>query len=105
VSEVVCFKGCISRCAVKSSGVWEATHPFISGLPPGDTLNGVFYDMSSCMHQTVFSWLPRVMSGHRCIEFYMARTVMFIVDVSSHNQIYGEHTISMGMKYPTFLTC
>jgi hypothetical protein len=71
VSEVVCFKGCISRCVVKSSGVWEATHLFTSGLPPGVTLNGVFYNMSSCTHRTVCSWLPRVMSGHRCIEFYM----------------------------------
>jgi hypothetical protein len=70
--EVVCFKGCISRCAVKSSGVWEATHPFTSGLPPGVTPNGVFYNMPSCMHQKGCSWLPRFMSGHRCIEFYMA---------------------------------
>jgi hypothetical protein len=35
---------------VKSSGVWEATHPFTSGLPPGVTLNSVFYNMSSCTH-------------------------------------------------------
>jgi hypothetical protein len=40
----VTFKGCISRCAVKSSGVWEATHLFTSRLPPGVTLNGVFYN-------------------------------------------------------------
>ncbi len=53
VDEVVCFKGCISRCAVKSSGVWEATHLFTSGLHPGVTLNGVFYNMSSCTHWTV----------------------------------------------------
>ncbi len=103
VDEVVCFKGCISRCVVKSFGVWEETHPFTSGLPPGIMLNGVFYDTSSCMHQTVCSWLPRVKSGHRCIEFYMAWTAMFIVDVLSHNQIYGEDVILMGMKYPTNL--
>ncbi len=78
VDVVVCFKGCISRCVVKSSGVWEATHPFASGLPPGVMLNGLFYNTSSCMHQAVCSWLPRVMSGHRCIEVYMAWTVMFI---------------------------
>ncbi len=71
VDEVVCFNGCIYGCAVKSSGVWEATHPFTSGLPPGVTFNGIFYNASSCTHQTVCSWLPRVMSGHRCIEVYM----------------------------------
>jgi hypothetical protein len=27
---------------VKSSGVWEATQQFTSGLPPGDMLNGKF---------------------------------------------------------------
>jgi hypothetical protein len=43
------------------------------------------------------------MSGHRCIEFYMARTVMFIVDVSSHNQFYGEDIILMDIKYTTYL--
>jgi len=31
---------------VKSSGVWEATHPITYGLPPGDMLNGVFYNTS-----------------------------------------------------------
>ena len=31
---------------VKSSGVWEATHLFTSGLPPRVTLNGVFYNTS-----------------------------------------------------------
>ncbi len=103
VDEVVCFKGCISRCAVKSSGVWEVTHPFTSGLPLGVTLNGIFYNTSSCMHQTVFSWLPRVMSRHRCIEVYMAWTVVFIVDVLSHNQIYGEDVILMGVKSVTYL--
>ncbi len=105
VSEVECFKGCISRCVVKSSGVWKVTHPFTSGLPLGVTLNNVFYNTSSCTHQTVCSWLLRVMSGHRCIEIYMVRTVMFIVDVLSHNKIYGEHVILMGMKYPTYLIC
>jgi hypothetical protein len=105
VGEVVCFKGCISRCAVKSSGVWEATHSFTSRLPPGVTLIGFFYHISFCMHRTVCSWMPRVMSRHRCIEFYMARTVMFIVDILSHNQIYGEDAILMGMKYATFLSC
>jgi hypothetical protein len=72
VDEVVCFKGCISRCAVKYFGVWETTHPFTSGLHPGVTLNHIFYNMSSCMHRTVCSWLSRVMSGHRCIGFYKA---------------------------------
>ena len=32
-----CFKGCISRNAVKSSVILEATRQFISGLPPGVT--------------------------------------------------------------------
>ncbi len=41
------------------------------------------------------------MSGHRCIEVYMAWTVIFIVDVLSHNQIYGEDDILMGVKYAT----
>ncbi len=103
VDEVVCFKGCISRCAVKSSGVWKATHPFASGLPPGVTLNGIFYNMFSCMHQADCSWLLRDMSGHRCIEVYMAWSVMFIVDVLSHNQIYGKDVILMGVKYATYL--
>ncbi len=103
VGEVVCFKGCISTCAVKSPGVWEVTHSFTSRLPPGVTLNGVFYTTSSCTHWKVCSWLPRVMSGHRCIEFYIAWTVILIVDVLSHNQIYGEDIILMGMKYPTYL--
>ncbi len=49
MSEGMCFKGCFSGCAVKSSGVWEATLPFTPGLPPGVTLNGVFYYTSSCM--------------------------------------------------------
>ncbi len=95
----LCFEGCIFRCVVKSSGVWEVTHPFTSGLPPGVTLNSIFYNTSSCMHQTVCLWLPGVMSGHRCIEVNMAWTVMFIVDVLSHNQIYGEDIILMGVKY------
>jgi hypothetical protein len=72
VDEVVCFMGCISRCAVKSSGVWEVTHPFASGLLPGVTLNGIFYYTSSGTHQAVCSWLLRVMRGQRCIEVYMA---------------------------------
>ncbi len=71
MSEGMCFKGCISGCAVKSSGVWEATHPFTT-LPPGVMLNGVFYSTSSWTHSAVGSWLPRVMSGHRCIDFLMA---------------------------------
>ncbi len=36
-----CLKGCISRCAVKSSGIWEATLAFTSGLPPRGLLNGI----------------------------------------------------------------
>jgi hypothetical protein len=39
--EDLCFKGCISRKAVKSSTIVEATQQFISGLPPGVTLDGV----------------------------------------------------------------
>jgi hypothetical protein len=50
MSEGMCFKGCISGCVVKSSGVWEATLPFTPRLPPGVMLNGVFYYTSSCMH-------------------------------------------------------
>ena len=37
----MCFKGCISGCAVKSSGVWEATLAFTSRLPPRGSLNSV----------------------------------------------------------------
>ncbi len=37
----MCLKGCISRCAVKSSGIWEATLPFTSGLATCGLLNGV----------------------------------------------------------------
>ncbi len=66
MSEGMCFKGCISRCAVKSSSVWKATHPFTTGLPPGVMLNGIFYYTSSL-------W-----------------TFTFIDHVLSHNQIYGE---------------
>ncbi len=105
VSEVVCFKRCISRCAVKSSGVWEATHLFTSRLPPGVMLNGIFDNMSSCTHRTVCSWLLRVMSRNRCIDFHMAIIVMFIVGVLSNNQIYREDAILIGMKYPTYLKC
>ncbi len=43
------------------------------------------------------------MSGHRYIEVYMVWTVMFIVDVLSRNQIYGEGVILMGVKYATYL--
>jgi hypothetical protein len=60
MSEVVCFKGHIYRCTVKSFGVWDATHPFTLGLPPGVTLNIVFYYTSFCTHPTVGSWLPRI---------------------------------------------
>jgi hypothetical protein len=49
MSEGMCFKGCISGCAVKSSSVWEATLPFTPGIPPGYTLNGVFYYTSFYM--------------------------------------------------------
>ncbi len=90
ISEGMCFKGCISGYAVKSSSVWEATHPFTTRLPPGVMLNGIFYYTSSCTHSAVGSWLPRVMSGHRCIVFIMACTVTLIDHVLSHNQIYGE---------------
>jgi hypothetical protein len=73
ISQGMCFKGwCISGCAVKSSGVWEATPSFASGLPPGVTLNGIFYYTSSCTHSAIGSWLPIVMSGHMCIDFLMA---------------------------------
>ncbi len=33
----------------------------------------------------------------------MVWTVMFIVDVLSHNQIFGEDVILMGMEYATYL--
>jgi hypothetical protein len=49
VSEGMCFQGCISGCVVKSSGVWEVTLPFTAGLPPGVTLNSIFYYNFSCM--------------------------------------------------------
>jgi hypothetical protein len=41
---------------VKSSSVWEATHPITYGLPPGGTLNGVFYN-TSCQgyHKTMIN--------------------------------------------------
>ena len=41
---VMCFRGCISTSAVKSSVVSEVTHPITSRLPPGVLLNGVFYN-------------------------------------------------------------
>ncbi len=41
---VMCFRGCISRSAVKSSVVLEGTHPITSRLPPGVLLNGTFYN-------------------------------------------------------------
>ncbi len=37
----MCLKGCISRCVVKSSDIWEATLAFTSGLAPCGLLNGV----------------------------------------------------------------
>ncbi len=43
------------------------------------------------------------MSGHACIEFYMAWTIIIIVNVLIHHQIYGEDAILMGVKYPTYL--
>jgi len=41
---------------VKSSGVWEGTHLFTSGLPPRVTLNGIFYH-TSCQgyHNTMIN--------------------------------------------------
>ncbi len=42
MSIVVCFKGCIYGCMVKSLGVLDATYPFTLGLPPGFTFNSVF---------------------------------------------------------------
>jgi hypothetical protein len=41
---------------VKSSGVWEATHLFTSGLPPRVMLNGIFYN-TSCQgyHNTMIN--------------------------------------------------
>ncbi len=49
-------RGASQTCAVKSSGVWEATHLFTSGLPPRVTLNGVFYN-TSCQgyHNTMIN--------------------------------------------------
>ena len=49
-----CFKGCISRNAVKSSVILEATRQFISGLPPGVTFDGVFHNTISSTHIKVF---------------------------------------------------
>jgi hypothetical protein len=49
-----CFKGCISRNAVKSSVISEATQQVISGLPPGVTLDGVFYNTIPSTHIKVF---------------------------------------------------
>jgi hypothetical protein len=63
MSEVVCFKRCIYGCTVKSLGVWDATYPFTLGLPPGVTLNGIFYYTSFCTHSTVGYWLPRIVVG------------------------------------------
>jgi hypothetical protein len=51
VDEIVYF---ISRCMMKSSGVWEATHPFTSGLPPGVTLNvSSITHLPACIEQFV----------------------------------------------------
>ena len=48
------FKGCISWCAVKSSGVWEATLAFTSRLPPRGLLNGVTtYNFSTHVRHAV----------------------------------------------------
>ena len=41
IRRIMCFKGCIAGCVVKSSGVWEATLAFTYGLPPRGLLNGV----------------------------------------------------------------
>ncbi len=71
MSEVLCFKGCISRSAVKSSGIWEATHPITSGLPPGVTLNGVFYNKSQITNSIHILWLPGRLGWHNCIESHM----------------------------------
>jgi hypothetical protein len=49
MNEAMCFMGCISGYAVKSSGVWEATLPFTARFPPGVTLNGILYYTSSCI--------------------------------------------------------
>jgi hypothetical protein len=50
------FQGVHSRCAVKSSGVWEVTHLFTSGLPPRVMLNSIFYN-TSCQgyHNTMIN--------------------------------------------------
>jgi hypothetical protein len=65
-----CFKGCVSRCAVKSSGVWGVTHPITSGLPPGGTLNGAFYN-TSFVYPT--SWQQRRMLQSRCFKGCISR--------------------------------
>ncbi len=51
----MCLKGCISRCAVKSSGIWEATLAFTSGLPPRGLLNGVTLGCSCLVWRCSFS--------------------------------------------------
>ncbi len=96
-----CFKGCISRCAVKSSGVWEGTHPFTSRLPPGVTPNGISITRHPArIGQFVFG-CRELWVGIGVLKSRLAWTVMFIVDVLSHNQIYGEDVILMGVKYAT----
>jgi hypothetical protein len=50
MSEDSCFKECISRNAVKSSTIVEATQQFISGLPPGGKLDGGFYNTIPFTH-------------------------------------------------------
>jgi hypothetical protein len=76
-----CFKGCISRWAVKSSSVWEATHPFTSGLPPGGTLRHLLQHFLCVPH---WFWLQTVISESRCIGFNIACTVSMFMVVRSH---------------------
>ncbi len=62
-------------------------------------------DFPQELHSTASSirHLPACIEQHRCTELYIFWTVMFIVDVLSHNQIYGEDAILLGMKYSTYL--
>ncbi len=59
---VMCFRGCISRSAVKSSVVLEVTHPITSRLPLGGLLNGNFYNT---MNGVDFRSLP---SSMKCLN-------------------------------------
>ena len=71
----MCLKGCISRCAVKSSGIWEATLAFTSELPPHGLLNGVTLVLLNGVttHNTIFMFMCRF---QMCLKGCISRCAM-----------------------------